>query len=244
MCGRYTITDNAAAQIDSWLGATWRGAPARASYNLAPTQHAPICRLDEGGARVLEMLRWGLIPSWAKDASIGARTINARSETAASKPSFRAAFRARRCLVPASGYYEWTSSASGKQPHYIHPADAGLLTFAGLWERWQPDPEAEPVHSFTILTTVSNPDTRALHERMPVLLLEEAGREAWLARETPLSELEVLLCPAPDGVLRHYPVDRRVGSPAQNDPACIAPLGADESGEEVLPHTESQGELW
>jgi putative SOS response-associated peptidase YedK len=117
MCGRYTITENAAAQLDSWLGATWIGAHAQTSYNIAPTQHAPVCRLDGGGRRVLEMYRWGLIPFWAKDAGIGARTINARSETAATKPSFRAAFRERRCLVPASGYYEWTEGPHGKQPH-------------------------------------------------------------------------------------------------------------------------------
>jgi putative SOS response-associated peptidase YedK len=230
MCGRYTFTDDAAAQIDTWLGATWLGSPARASYNIAPTQHAPICRLDEDGARVLEMYRWGLIPSWAKDASIGARTINARSETAASKPSFRAAFRARRCLVPASGYYEWMQSAGGKQPHWTHPVAGGLLAFAGLWERWQPDPDAEPVHSFTILTAPSNQDTRALHERMPVLLLDETDREAWLAPGTPPDRLQALLRTAPDGVLRHHAVDPRVGSPSQNDPDCILPFAEDERG--------------
>src|SRR5690606_20068265 len=152
MCGRYVLVAETAESLETGLRARWRGAPARASYNIAPTQHAPVLRLEDG-ERVLENFRWGLIPFWARDASIGARTINARAETVASKPAFRVAFRERRCLVPASGYYEWKATADGKQPYWISPPDGALLTFAGLWEVWRPAPDAEPVHTFTILTT-------------------------------------------------------------------------------------------
>jgi putative SOS response-associated peptidase YedK len=224
MCGRYVITEESAAQLDTGLGARWRGAPALPSYNIAPTQHAPVLHLHEG-ERFLEMYRWGLIRHWARDASIGARTINARAETVASKPSFRTAFRERRCLVPASGYYEWQATPEGKQPHFIAPADGAVLTFAGLWEEWRPAQDAEPVHTFTILTTAATGALRSLHERMPVVL-EGDDRALWLDPRTSVAELRERLRPAHEEMLRHYPVHRRVGSPRSNDPGCIVPLSA------------------
>jgi putative SOS response-associated peptidase YedK len=224
MCGRYVITEESAAQLDTGLGARWRGAPAPASYNIAPTQHAPVLHLHEG-ERILEMFRWGLIPHWAEDASIGARTINARAETVASKPSFRTAFRERRCLVPASGYYEWHATPEGKQPHFITPADGAMLTFAGLWEEWHPARDVEPVYTFTILTTAATGPLRSLHERMPVVL-DGHDCALWLDPGSSVTELQERLRPAHEDMLRHYPVHRRVGSPRSNDPDCIVPLSA------------------
>lgn len=220
MCGRYVLTEDDAARLEADLRAIWHGAPARGSYNLAPTQHAPVLKLMDG-VRVLENHRWGLIPPWASDAAIGARTINARSETVASKPTFRSAFRERRCLVPASGYYDWQATPTGKQPHYVSSPSGALLTFAGLWEEWSPAPDTEPVFTFTILTTAATGSLRALHERTPVLL-ESADRDLWLDPETPAAELQARLRPAPEGTLRFYPVHPRVGSPRNNDPDCIA----------------------
>ncbi len=131
-----------------------------------------LCDRVRTGARECAMLRWGLIPSWAKDEKIGARMINARSETAAEKPSFRSAVKSRRCLVPASGFYEWVKGPDGKQPHFIHFADARTFAFAGLWERWSKG-ENGPLETFTILTTTPNDLISDLHDRMPVILPPE-----------------------------------------------------------------------
>jgi putative SOS response-associated peptidase YedK len=138
-------------------------------YNIAPTQTVPAVRAGDGG-RYLSLLRWGLIPSWSSDPKIAYKLTNARSETAASKPSFRSAFKQRRCLIPASAFYEWQKvSAKIKQPYCIRPRDGGLFAFAGLWERWN-DPAGETVESCTILTTEANELMRPLHDRMPVIL--------------------------------------------------------------------------
>ena len=149
-------------------------------FNIAPTQDAPVVRMS-GGSRRLDMLRWGLIPSWADDASSSARTINARSETAAEKPSFRDAFRERRCLVPADAFYEWKKVPRGKQPYAIRRADDTPLAFAGLWESWRDPsrPAADAVESFTILTTTPNQRLAGLHDRMPVIL-SPGDFERWL----------------------------------------------------------------
>ncbi len=221
MCGRYSLTTPTEAMRQLFLFDNLPNLEPR--YNIAPTQSAPVVRRDgAGGGRTLALLRWGLVPSWAKEIAIGARMINARAETVAEKPAFRAAFRERRCLVAADGFYEWQKTADGKQPWRICPTDRGPFAFAGLWERWRgPDGEVE---TFTIITTVAGPSLSAIHPRMPVILAAP-DHAAWLAPATPPDALKTLLAPFPDDQLAAYRVDHRVGNVRNDDPGLIAPLG-------------------
>jgi putative SOS response-associated peptidase YedK len=187
-------------------------------YNIAPTQDVAAIRCDAHGARQPAMLRWGLIPSWARDPAIGNRMINARGETLAEKPAFRSAFRRRRCLVLASGFYEWRGTDRGKQPYYIAAADGRPIAFAGLWERWEKG--ERPVETCTIVTTGANRVLRELHDRMPVILAPEAAIE-WLAQDAPAERLAGLLQPAADELLAARPVSRAVNSPAHEGPELI-----------------------
>lgn len=185
-------------------------------YNVAPSQDIPIVR----AGRELAVARWGLIPSWAKDAKIGWRTINARAETVAEKPAFRAAFRARRCLVPASGFYEWQTREGGrKQPWYVSGKDGAPLSFAGLWERW--DGPGGAVESCTIVVTEANDFMRRLHHRMPVIL-DAADFDAWLDGQA--DDGRALLRPCPDDRLEAWPVSTHVNKPAHDDEACVTPI--------------------
>ena len=190
------------------------------NYNVAPTQEVPaVVAGNGGGDRRLEMLRWGLIPSWADDPGIGARMINARSETVAEKPSFRRAFKERRCLIPADGFYEWQKTNGGKQPHYIRMKNGRPFAFAGLWESWKGD--GNEIRSCTILTTNPNDVAGEIRNRMPVILPPE-GYEVWLdpdVRET--DQLLSLLAPYPPSDMEAYPVSRRVNSPSNNEPSCV-----------------------
>lgn len=216
MCGRFTLHSRLNLLLQQF--AIEAGPELAPRYNIAPTQEVPVVRIRSGnGQRELVMLRWGLVPSWAKDLAIGNRMINARSETVADKPSFRSAFKRRRCLVPADGYYEWQKTEDGKQPFYIHRADDRPLAMAGLWESWhagQPD----AVESFTIITTDSNADTAHVHDRMPVFL-EPDDYSVWLDPEfqdRPL--LESLLKPYPNGELEMKAVDKGVNNPKNAGP--------------------------
>lgn len=193
-------------------------------YNIAPTQPVAAVRLPEDGAdRELVMLHWGLIPFWAKDPRIGARMINARAETAADKPAFRAAFRRRRCLVPADGFYEWQKQNGTKQPYYIHLQDGRPFAFAGLWERWRGEDDAV-IESCTLLTTKPNELVRPLHNRMPVIL-HPHNYALWLDPEVEQADaLRRLLDPFPSGEMEAYPVSRYVNAPQHEGPECIAPL--------------------
>jgi putative SOS response-associated peptidase YedK len=168
------------------------------------------------------MLRWGLVPPWAEDQKIGNRLINARAETAAGKPSFRAAFKRRRCLVPADGFYEWQKVGRAKQPYYIRLKDGAPFAFAGLWEHWQ-GADGEIIESCTLLTTEANDLMRPIHERMPVMLKpEDFGR--WLDRDAPAGKaLAALLCPYPAEAMTAYPVSAHVNNPRNDGPACVAP---------------------
>jgi putative SOS response-associated peptidase YedK len=188
-------------------------------YNVAPTQPVAALRLD-GERRTLALLRWGLIPSWARDEKIGHSLINARAETVAEKSAFRAAFKARRCLVPASGFYEWVQTgAKHKQPYHIARKDGAPFAFAGLWERWHGD--EEPVETCAILTTEANAAVRPVHDRMPVILdAQDFG--AWLDPRTPAAELHALLRPYPADTMTTIPVGRYVSNPRNEGPQRLA----------------------
>jgi putative SOS response-associated peptidase YedK len=190
-------------------------------YNIAPAQKVPVVRLDsKEGKRELTEMKWGLVPFWAKDISIGNRLINARAETVAEKPSFRDAFKKRRLLVPASGFYEWKKTAGRKTPYYISTADRRLLALAGLWERW--DKEGEPLETFTILTTAPNSLVAELHDRMPVII-SQADYENWLQPDPDFVEIEQLFRPYPEEKLRVTAVSSLVNNPANEGPELLQP---------------------
>lgn len=192
----------------------------RPRFNVAPTQVVPVVRTTALGDREWAPCRWGLIPSWAKDLSIGARMINARSETAADKPSFRKALASRRCLVPTDGFFEWVKTVEGKQPYHIRFIDRRPFALGGLWERWH-QPSGEALDSFTILTTTPNSVAAPIHARMPVILASETWDE-WLG-ETPLSpdRRETLFSPHSADGMEAVSVSKRVNSPANDDPGCL-----------------------
>lgn len=185
---------------------------------VAPSQDVAVVRQSETGERELVRLRWGLIPFWAKDEKIGYKTIDARAETVAEKPAFRAAFRKRRCLIPASGFYEWQVKGgdSPKQPFYITGRDGVPLTFAGLWESWEG--AGQPVESCTIMVTAANDFLKPIHDRMPVIVAPE-DFNAWL--DLGATNSAKLLRPCPDDWLVIYPVSTRVNNPKNDDSACI-----------------------
>lgn len=180
MCGRYVFAI-LPSQLETLFGLHQTPADLQARYNIAPTQVAPVIRIDpQGDGRVCSTLRWGLIPKWAKDPGIASSLINARCETVADKPAFRSAYRSRRCLVPATGFYEWKKTdGRTKQPYFIHRADQRPIAMAGLWENWTDPVSSNPVETFTILTTVASDAIRPLHDRMPVIIPPERFEE-WL----------------------------------------------------------------
>ena len=223
MCGRFTLRAPTSAIVDHFalLGEVPLLTP---RYNIAPTQPVAVVRLDGRAAaprRELTALQWGLIPHWAKDPSIGARMINARAETVAEKPAYKAAFRRRRCLVPADGFYEWRKDGNRKQPYFISLHDDRLFAFAGLWESWE-GADHSHIESCTLLTTEPNEVIRPIHDRMPVILSRNAY-DLWLdpavqdaARLTPL------LCPCLADVMQARAVGTLVNSPRNDSPACIS----------------------
>ena len=231
MCGRITqrFTWRELHELLSLVGPAQNLRP---RYNAAPGQNIAAVRLADG-RRSLSMLRWGLIPSWAKESSIGYRTINARAETAHAKPAFRAAFRARRCLIPADGFYEWQRRGKTKQPWLIGMAAGGPFVFAGLWERWTVPAgltltgslaELSPgdaLETCTILTTEANATVAEVHNRMPVILPPEAFGP-WLAGEA------VPLAPYLAEVMSLHPVSTLVNKPTNDDARCVQPVGSDE----------------
>lgn len=218
MCGRYSITTPEEA-VRRHFG---YGGPAlnlQPRYNAAPTQALPVVRAGPEG-RTLALLRWGLVPSWARDIEVGAKMINARAETVAEKPAFRAAFAQRRCLVPADGFYEWPKSGDRKQPYRVTLAEEPLFAFAGLWERW--DGPDGPVETFTIVTTEAASSIAHIQPRMPVIL-DPADYGAWLDSAAARDDALALLRPFPDDRLRAEPVSRRVNSVRHDDPSVLGP---------------------
>lgn len=276
MCGRYTLK-TPAEQIEALLHAELALGRARddegdespagiataalpARYNIAPTQRAPVVAANykpEGGPPHIDLFHWGLIPSWAKDASIASRLINARSETLAEKPAFRRAYQQRRCLVLADGFYEWQKLGAGdptrpaspdekrlderrsdkkrpaKQAWHFRLRDGALFAFAGLWERWR-DGDGDEIASFTVITTEANRLLVDKHHRMPVILPPATWRR-WL--DTTISQpadLQPLLVPYDPQAMEAWPVSSRVNSAAFDDAACVEPIGAGD-GEEPAP---------
>jgi putative SOS response-associated peptidase YedK len=216
MCGRYTLTTDVQAIAESFgVEPTLEAAP---RYNIAPTQE--VIAIRNNGAAHLALLRWGLIPAWAKDESIGSRMINARAETLAEKPSFKNLLRNRRCLVVANGFYEWRAEGKAKTPMYITLQDDRLFAFAGLWDQWR-SPDGQQVQSCTIITTEPNELMAQIHNRMPVIL-RPGAYEDWLNPE--LRDPEVLthcLKPYPAELMKARPVSKLVNNPKYDDAAIL-----------------------
>lgn len=236
MCGRYAASRNPDDLVEEFEVAERPEQVLKPSWNVAPTQnvHAVLERPprdDPEGSpvRALRIVRWGLVPSWAKDPAIGSRMINARMETVAEKPAFRRAFARRRCLLPADGYFEWYGEKGRKQPFFIHPADGGVLAMAGLYELWRDpsvsDEDADPwLWTCTVLTTSAPDDLGRIHDRMP-LLVEKARYGEWLdPQRTDPDELRRLLVPAAPGRLTAEPVSTEVNNVRNNGPHLVEPI--------------------
>ncbi len=223
MCARYTLTADAesiqlAFNLDN--AEAW-GAP---RYNIAPAQQVAV--ITDCDPKTLSMMKWGLVPSWAEDPAIGSRMINARSETAAEKPSFRKAFKRRRCLIPADGYYEWKREGTQKTPMYIRHAERDIFAFAGLWESWK-KPDGDWLQTCTILTTEANQSIRPVHHRMTVII-EPEDYELWLApRELNPGEWQPLMQGPRDKQLRFHAVSREVNYVRNDHSALIQPAELD-----------------
>ena len=229
MCGRFTLISSV-ADLQLRFGFAMEPADVAPRYNVAPTQQ--VLAVTNDGERRGEMMRWGLVPSWAKDIKIGNRMINAVSETASSKPAFRSAFRQRRCLVLADGFFEWRKEGKARVPLYFTQKSGEPMALAGLWENWK-SPEDEWIRSCTILTTAANSFIEPVHNRMPVILSAET-EPLWLdpLTETP-DNLEPLLVPAPPEWLDVREVSPVVNNARSEGPGCIAPVTLDASTEEV-----------
>lgn len=220
MCGRFTlqITPEMLAEIFGLSETPQSLAP---RYNIAPTQQIPIIRQLADSANHLSFAHWGLIPSWAKDKSIGNHMINARAETVHEKPSFRHAVKYRRCLIPSSGFFEWRKDGNIKIPLYIHLKDSSPMVYAGLWESWK-SPEGDNLESCTILTTAANKLIEPLHDRMPVILHPQEYNH-WLNRDiTDPAEFQTLYHPYPAETMDAYEVSTEVNNPRNDSPSCIA----------------------
>lgn len=221
MCGRFVLTaDGIAIQQHFDLTSVPEGL-VTARYNIAPTQ--PVAVITNEDPTTLTAHRWGLVPSWSKDPAMGSRLINARAETIHEKPSFRSAFKRRRCLVPANGFYEWKRDGKAKRPYYIHLKDQALFAFAGLWEVWH-SPEGDELRTCTIITTEPNDVVSPLHTRMAVILRPD-DYDQWLSPdELPPQALLPLLQPYDADQMDAYEVSTRVNSPANDNPTLIEPL--------------------
>ena len=221
MCGHYRLSRRKqliAEYFDTDNDVDWEP-----RYNIAPSQPVGIIRQDPSTPeRHFSLARWGLIPSWASDASIGFKTINARSETVANKPAFRDAFTSRRCLLPADGFFEWSRRGREKQPFHFGMQDDSLFAFAGLWDRWR-DPEGAVIESCSILTTNANSLLADIHDRMPVILRQE-NYDLWLDPGfKDVKALAEVLVPFDAAQMRRFPVSTRINSVTNDDPECVVP---------------------
>ena len=221
MCGRYALTSDP-ERIEERFGCSLSDLSYSPRYNIAPSQPV-LALIDTDDNRRAGFLRWGLIPPWAKDPSVGAKMINARSETVAEKPSFRRALRRRRCLIVANGFYEWKKDGPSKAPLYISLRSGEPFALAGLWEKWVAE-SGQAIHSCTILTTSPNALLAPIHHRMPVILAPEA-EAAWLDRSVQEPDaLRPLLSSYPAEAMTAYAVSDLVNSPRNDSPECLKPL--------------------
>lgn len=220
MCGRFTLTTNLGA-IAQRFGVTRFLEEVGPRYNIAPSQTVIV--VGDDGQRNFVQMQWGLIPSWAKDPGIGSQMINAQAETVATKPAFRAAFRKRRCLILADGFYEWARQGHQKQPYYIRLRDGRPFAIAGLWEHWE-GAGGTPIDSCTLLTIAANDLIGTFHHRMPVIQ-DPGDFDLWLdPRVQDTARLQALLRPFPAERMTAYPVSTWVNNPAHDTPDCIAPV--------------------
>ncbi len=220
MCSRYSLTSPPEAVRQLFGYSQEIAFPPR--YNVAPTQPVMIVRNALNGSREPVLVRWGLIPSWVKDPGDFTTLINARGETAAAKPSFRAALRHKRCLVPATGFYEWTGKPGSKQPHHIYRRDGQIIAFGGLWEHWM-GPDGSEIETMAILTTAANRDMTGLHDRMP-LILEPDQFEAWLdCSSGSAKDIAKMIEPGPEGRLQATPVSKRLNNSRNEGPELLRP---------------------
>jgi putative SOS response-associated peptidase YedK len=231
MCGRYRLSRRKQV-VEEYFESSSDEEAWTPRYNIAPTQ--PVAAIREAGQnRILSLMRWGLVPSWASDISIGARLINGRSETVLEKPAFRDSFRMRRCLVPADGFYEWKKAGRERYPFHFVMKDSSLFAFAGVWDRWR-SPAGQVVESCSILTTAPNELLDGVHDRMPVIL-PQRHYQTWLtAPATEAQRLAELLVPFDASVMQRYPVSSLVNKPENDVPECAL----------EAPNAETQGQLW
>ncbi|MBK9264954.1 MAG: SOS response-associated peptidase [Polyangiaceae bacterium] len=231
MCGRYTLTNVAPNLLASMFGIPELEIPElSARFNIAPTQNVPIVRvLAKAAPPKMDVVRWGLVPSWADDVSIGNRMINARSETVAEKPAFRSSFKSKRCIVPADGFFEWKKTGGKKQPYWIHRRDNAPMGFAGLWARWKgvaSDGQPVELDTFTILTTDPHPIVAPIHDRMPAILSRDSYA-TWLDPEEHRPDVLLPLIHHRNGEdLVTTPVAPRVNNPYNEGPANVQPVSA------------------
>jgi putative SOS response-associated peptidase YedK len=223
MCGRYRLSRRKQI-IEEHFDAVSGEEDWGPRYNIAPTQPIPVIRQNpKEPVREFSLMRWGLVPSWAKDASGAAGMINARSETAATKPAFRDPLKFRRCLIPADGFYEWMRTGKAKQPYYFEVSDGELFAFAGLWDRWK-DPSGNWIKTCSILTTIPNAVTSTVHDRMPVIL-DPDSYDLWLdPGMQDVAAASELLNPYDARLMRCHPVSTRINHVANDDEECSAPV--------------------
>lgn len=218
MCGRFALP--ASEEIVSQFKLAVEPPNLNPRYNIAPSQDIAVVRVIPGTSeREFVLLKWGLVPFWANDKKIGYKMINARAESVADKPAFRAAFKQRRCLVPAAGFYEWAKNAKGKPPYFVTLKDPGLLAFAGIWEHWQ-GAGGEIIESCTIITTSANKLVREIHDRMPVIIRQEQY-DKWLAPDTPKQKLLSFLDPFPGDKMVAFRVGYGVNNPGNDTSDCL-----------------------
>lgn len=220
MCGRYTLKEDE-EKLEDWFDAVARGFEGFGpNYNVAPSQKMPVVGENRKGERTIRPFRWGLIPFWAKKKKISYSMINARGESLDAKKSYQQPFRQYRCLIPASGFYEWKGPEGDKTPYYIYPTHEPLFSFAGLYNVWE-SPEGEKIPSFTIVTTEANRKLNGLHDRMPVILLKEEWKQ-WLdPGNRDIVGLKELLRPFPDDAIDFYEVGKAVNNIKNNSPELI-----------------------
>ena len=221
MCSRYTLTSRPDLVREYFGYNRQPNFPPR--YNIAPTQPVPIVRAGLDGVREFALVRWGLIPSWVKDPREFSTLINARAETISEKPSFKAGFRYRRCLFPADGFYEWAGKKGAKHAYFIHPAKTGPIAFAGIWEHWMGS-EGSELESAAIITTEANTKVSYVHGRMPVILAQEHFSQWLECRGTDLRDVQSLLHPAPEDMLKIVEISAAVNNPRNDMPEVQEPV--------------------